>query len=613
MFAPGIAKTQARAAERPVRKPVVQRTIGSTAQATAPTISWDFGKIPVFAPDSGNAPRAGTAPASIRSPYAGLANPAVGARDDPLEHDADRVADRVMQMPVSDGAPRVARQENSSRRGTGPGRDSLVAGSLPASVQEVLSEPGQPLDGPTRAFFEPRFGHDFNHIRVHADGRAAESAQAVAAQAYAAGSHLVFAANRYAPSTRSGARLLAHELAHTLQPQDGNGRPGGVIRRQPTSLGAYPEAERRTLRQSTIPTPMIDDAFLLDVFGTAAQAGGATTTYNFGGTTVFDPAIPAVLQRGLRSTGAYLSDQTNVLPLGSTVTLVLDLSRFKGPNARFRFSHFTHTEAGKPAEIMLIENLGPAPPAIAAVNVPTGSFTVRGQTFTAGPGWNSQQFGGLQAVLNRLPDAVIQEAAGTTFSLRGQGTVDEAGHYDAEHDEIEMHQNAFPSGATTFGGADAGMRSMTHEIGHLLDLRRLERAWRTFHTGGRTAAGQTTLLRERSLSGTRWKAPTGGGNFTQTDARTATANQDFRQAASLDGIRPGRTATDPLSGGPTSYSNTDWQELFAESFSLYVNDPELFRLIRPNLFRYFSTRFPLPAAAATPGGQAGAPAAPPRP
>jgi hypothetical protein len=35
-----------------------------------------------------------------------------------------------------------------------------------------------------RAFFEPRFGHDFSQVQVHSDAKAAESARAVNALAY---------------------------------------------------------------------------------------------------------------------------------------------------------------------------------------------------------------------------------------------------------------------------------------------------------------------------------------------------------------------------------------------------------------------------------------------
>ncbi len=88
---------------------------------------------------------------------------------------------------------------------------------LPSVVDDVLRSPGHPLDPRSRAFFEPRFGHDFGHVRVLADGRAGEAARSVGARAFSVGRDLVFGANEYAPSTTGGRRLLAHELAHVMQ------------------------------------------------------------------------------------------------------------------------------------------------------------------------------------------------------------------------------------------------------------------------------------------------------------------------------------------------------------------------------------------------------------
>src|SRR5438128_1076141 len=56
--------------------------------------------------------------------------------------------------------------------------------AVPAIVQDVLQSPGQPLDATTRAFMEPRFGHDFSHVRVHTDTRATVSADEINARAY---------------------------------------------------------------------------------------------------------------------------------------------------------------------------------------------------------------------------------------------------------------------------------------------------------------------------------------------------------------------------------------------------------------------------------------------
>ncbi|GGO94435.1 eCIS core domain-containing protein [Wenjunlia tyrosinilytica] len=117
------------------------------------------------------------------------------------------------------------------------GGDAAPAG-VPSSVHETLSAPGRPLDPATRATFEPRFGHDFGHVRVHTGAQAAASAKAVAARAYTSGSHIVFASGAYAPASADGRRLLAHELAHVVQQR-------GAASTSPTEVGkADDRAER---------------------------------------------------------------------------------------------------------------------------------------------------------------------------------------------------------------------------------------------------------------------------------------------------------------------------------------------------------------------------------
>jgi len=95
--------------------------------------------------------------------------------------------------------------------------------TVPPIVYDVLRSPGQPLDATTRAFFEPRFGHDFSKVRMHTDEPAAESALSVNALAYSVGHHIVFDRRQYAPGTVTGRHLLAHELAHVVQQQAATG------------------------------------------------------------------------------------------------------------------------------------------------------------------------------------------------------------------------------------------------------------------------------------------------------------------------------------------------------------------------------------------------------
>jgi len=155
----------------------------------------------------------------------------IGAVDDPLEAEADRVADEAMQassFSVSVGSQFLHRKcgacereedEEKKLRMKSDG-EAEAAGQAPAGVHEVLREPGEPLDTPTREFFEPRFDADFSQVRIHADTRAAATARDVNALAYAAGSHIVLG-----PKAEKGpSQLMAHELAHVVQQNGGDGR-----------------------------------------------------------------------------------------------------------------------------------------------------------------------------------------------------------------------------------------------------------------------------------------------------------------------------------------------------------------------------------------------------
>jgi hypothetical protein len=98
--------------------------------------------------------------------------------------------------------------------------ESPVAAAWSTQVRGLTSG-GAPLPADVRAFFEPRFGVDFGGVRIHDHDRAAQAARSVQASAYTLGQNIVFAAGRYAPQTADGRRLLAHELTHVVQQQNG--------------------------------------------------------------------------------------------------------------------------------------------------------------------------------------------------------------------------------------------------------------------------------------------------------------------------------------------------------------------------------------------------------
>lgn len=93
-------------------------------------------------------------------------------------------------------------------------------GRLPAisdSVEQALQTQGQPLDVPTRAFMEQRFGLDFGKVRIHNDAVAHRSAKEINALAYTHGNHVVFGEGQHRPGSHDGRSLLAHELVHVVQ------------------------------------------------------------------------------------------------------------------------------------------------------------------------------------------------------------------------------------------------------------------------------------------------------------------------------------------------------------------------------------------------------------
>ena len=99
-------------------------------------------------------------------------------------------------------------------------------------VHDVISSGGKPLEPEVRADMESRLGHDFGDVRIHDDGAAHSSAQAVNAHAYTVGSNVVFQRDQYDPSSQDGKVMLAHELTHVVQqrtgPVDGTSAPGGI-------------------------------------------------------------------------------------------------------------------------------------------------------------------------------------------------------------------------------------------------------------------------------------------------------------------------------------------------------------------------------------------------
>jgi Domain of unknown function (DUF4157) len=285
MFAPKVAKPQARAKVEPTsalarQRPTLLGPWSGHASAVASKtsgLSWDFSKVPSYSPEPASRPSPAFPLAA--SPSLGAIQPklVVGDVNDPLEHEADQVAEEVMRMPEPGRAMASVLPSLSGKcdtcEGGKPQKKEEVSRfpttEVPASVHEVLRSPGHPLDTETRAFFEPRFGRDLSIVRVHTSADAGRSAQALGARAYTIGQHIAFAPSGYSPATQDGRKLIAHELVHVAQQSS----TGNRIQRQPANAA---------------PTGPAYNMMRLYSFG--PTGAGRMTMHS--GTTIFSPPAP---------------------------------------------------------------------------------------------------------------------------------------------------------------------------------------------------------------------------------------------------------------------------------------------------------------------------------
>ncbi len=88
---------------------------------------------------------------------------------------------------------------------------------------------GRTLEPGVRRRMEGAFGADLSAVRVHAGVRPQEMHQPAGTRAFALGHRIAFAPGSYRPGTPSGDALIAHEVAHVLQQEEGTrgSVPGG--------------------------------------------------------------------------------------------------------------------------------------------------------------------------------------------------------------------------------------------------------------------------------------------------------------------------------------------------------------------------------------------------
>jgi hypothetical protein len=142
----------------------------------------------------------------------------VGAAGDPLEQEADRMADHVMRSldAVTEeraGETRISRAVADEVIGQEGGP---VASDTESAIHRHRGQ-GAALPDAFRSSMESAFGADFGAVRVHTGPAADELNRTMQARAFTVGRDIFFSKGSYQPGTTSGQRLLAHELTHTVQ------------------------------------------------------------------------------------------------------------------------------------------------------------------------------------------------------------------------------------------------------------------------------------------------------------------------------------------------------------------------------------------------------------
>ncbi|MGZ3427226.1 MAG: eCIS core domain-containing protein, partial [Polyangia bacterium] len=120
---------------------------------------------------------------------------------------------RMVRAERQSSASQIQRSLTAWRKESGGGAGGAAAqASIPKSG-------GVPLGADVRKSMEGRLGADLSNVKVHTGGAAASAAEGLRARAFTVGEDVHFGDGEFAPGTKEGDRLLAHELTHVVQGQ----------------------------------------------------------------------------------------------------------------------------------------------------------------------------------------------------------------------------------------------------------------------------------------------------------------------------------------------------------------------------------------------------------
>jgi hypothetical protein len=191
-----------------------------------------------------------------------------GAVGDKYEQEADAVASQVVQQlnsppdrmqrygygkkdeatfqrqPIAGAVQRVpgygsdAEEETVRMKPMVQLKGASVGGVAPPDLEEAIQRErsrGQALADNIRNPMENAFGADFGGVRIHTDNTADQLNQSIQAKAFTTEQDVFFRQGAYAPQSKGGQELLAHELTHVVQ-QNGRSVQRSLLQRNVPNL-----------------------------------------------------------------------------------------------------------------------------------------------------------------------------------------------------------------------------------------------------------------------------------------------------------------------------------------------------------------------------------------
>lgn len=133
--------------------------------------------------------------------------------------------EKVQRQPDKKEEEKVQRQPEKKEEDKVVQKKENAGSSSPAqgvsNYVSSLNGKGESLSAESTDFFNSRMGYDFSNVKIHTGKEAAESAKSINAKAYTVGNNIVFNEGQYNVESATGKKLLAHELTHVIQQQEG--------------------------------------------------------------------------------------------------------------------------------------------------------------------------------------------------------------------------------------------------------------------------------------------------------------------------------------------------------------------------------------------------------